>query len=78
MRLWDGAGSDGISLTGQETDKMSNITTYLAFWQYLHSVGGSMYSLPYRLDYSSLQEAWFNEPWMPGTLEIYKGGMTNS
>ena len=35
----------GISLTGKEAEKMSNITTHPALWQYLHGLQGFRCSL---------------------------------
>ena len=51
------AGSDGISLTGQEEEKMSNITTLCPPAVSAWYSEGSRYSLPYRLGYCSLQGA---------------------
>ena len=37
-QLWD-TGGNGVSLTGQEAEKMSNIPTHPALWQHLRRVG---------------------------------------
>ena len=47
-------GSDGISLTGQEEEKMSSITTSCPPAVSAWYSEGSGYSLPYRLGYWSL------------------------
>lgn len=50
-----GYGGNGISLTGQEMEKMSNITKHADFQQHVHGTWVSSDSLSYRFDYSSLQ-----------------------
>lgn len=61
LRIGGGKDSNGISLRGQEAEKMRNITTYTAVWQCLPGTqggrgrDGSGYSLLYRLYYPSLK-----------------------
>lgn len=67
---------DGIFLTVQEAEKMSNTlptsSTYMAFWEFK--------ILPNRSDYPSLQVAWPNEGESLRacvTVEVCRRGATN-
>ena len=79
VQLWD-MGCDGISLTGQEAEKMNNITKYPALWQCLYGVWG-VQGIQSFVDWTILAAgrlgAMRGSPWACGTLEIHRGGATN-
>lgn len=70
-----GYGGDGISVTGQEVEKMSNFTAHPALWQGLHGAGGwrgrvqGTHSNPIDWIIVAHREAWPNEGDLPGPME---------
>ena len=70
--LWD-MGGNGISLTSQEVEKMSNITIQPALWQSLHGTRGfqGTHSLINWI-IVSCSVAWPNEGNLPGYVGPWK------
>lgn len=62
-----GYTGDGVSLTGQEAEKMSNITTHPSFPQHLNGtqrIEGTHSLMDWII--LSCREAWPNERYLPG------------
>ena len=80
MWLWD-LEYDGISLTKQQAEKVSNRTTQPALTECLHGTEEVLYLFLCRLDFSSLWGGVAQlrgSTWAGKTLDSYRGGTTHS